>query len=300
MNNINSWIQAFRLRTLTLALASILMAAFLAAYKNAFRWDILILSLLTTLFLQILSNLANDYGDSQNDLDNEDREGPARTVQQGLISSKAMRTAIGLFIGLSAGTGIALLLVSLGYNERLFYPFLGLGFLAIIASISYTVGKKPYGYIGLGDLSVFVFFGLVGVIGSVYLYTSHFSWMDIFPAASCGLFSTAVLNINNIRDINSDRKAGKKSLAVRLGRNGAVIYHWLLILGGMICAIIYAVQNNFSLFQWAFLLVTPWLIKNALAVKNNTSSATLDPFLKQMAITTLIFVLLFGLPLIWL
>ncbi len=295
--NIKIWLQAFRLRTLPLSLSCIAMGGFLAAGADAFRWDIFLLCVLTTVFLQILSNLANDYGDSVNGADSIHREGPSRTVQAGLISSSQMRAAVVIFIVLCLVSGVSLLFISFGFDWNAIVFFFGLGILSIMAAIAYTVGKKPYGYMGLGDFSVFIFFGVVGVMGSYYLFTKHFSWYELLPAMSCGFFSIAVLNINNIRDIDSDRKAGKYSIPVRLGKEKAVVYHWFLLIGGLLFSIVYTIIQFRTGFQLLFIITIPLFIKNALAISRKPSRE-LDPYLKQMALTTLVFVLLFGLGIV--
>jgi 1,4-dihydroxy-2-naphthoate octaprenyltransferase len=297
LKNTQHWVRAFRLRTLPLALSSIAMGGFLAWDAAAFRWDIFFLCVLTTIFLQILSNLANDYGDSIHGADSANRIGPTRAVQSGVISASLMRSAVFLFVALSLMSGIALILISFGFNWGALIFFLSLGLLSIIAAISYTVGRRPYGYLGLGDLSVLMFFGVVGVMGSYYLFTKNISWYELLPALSLGVFSVAVLNINNIRDIESDKLAGKFSVPVRLGRSRAVMYHWGLLVSGLLFALIYTILKYNTPWQLLFLLTLPLLIKNAMAVRQKPSHA-LDPYLKQMAITTLLFVLLFGLGLV--
>jgi 1,4-dihydroxy-2-naphthoate octaprenyltransferase len=291
--NSKAWLQAFRLRTLPLALSSILMGGFLAASVGAFQWSIFWLCITTTILLQILSNLANDYGDSINGADHAERKGPSRAVQSGAISARQMKGAILLFVLLSLASGISLLLVSFGWDWAAILFFLGLGVLSIAAAISYTIGKKPYGYAGLGDFSVLLFFGLVGVMGSFYLFKKSISWLEILPALSCGFFSIAVLNINNIRDIESDRMAGKFSIPVRIGREKAVIYHWFLLLSGLAASIAYATLTYRSPFQFLFCLVMVLFLRNGLAVTQKPS-ADLDPYLRQMALSTLLFVILFG------
>ena len=288
------WIDSFRLRTLPLAIASILMGSFLAEWQGAFHWDVFGLTVLTTLFLQILSNLANDYGDSMHGADSQDRVGPGRAVQSGRISSMAMKKAIIVFTGLSLITGLILLYIAIGSVEIRFLIFLLFGILAIAAAISYTVGKHPYGYTGLGDLSVLIFFGITGVMGTFYLHSKYLSWDFLLPAISIGLFSVAVLNINNIRDIASDRSAGKLSIPVRIGRSNAVKYHWLLLLTGWLCALSFSILNYSTPLQFLYLIVLPMFLKNALSVGRTSESQLLDPFLKQMAIATLLFVIFFG------
>ncbi|MEQ1587438.1 MAG: 1,4-dihydroxy-2-naphthoate polyprenyltransferase [Cyclobacteriaceae bacterium] len=292
-----AWLHAFRLRTLPLALACIGMAGFLAAAAGKFDLVLFTLCCLTTIFLQVLSNLANDYGDSLNGADHDGRKGPLRAVQSGVISAAQMRSAVIVFSFLSLICGLFLLWVSFGTNWRAMALFFCLGLMSIAAAIGYTVGKKPYGYIGLGDISVLIFFGLVGVMGSYYLFTHSISWKELLPALSCGLFSIAVLNINNIRDIESDRSAGKYSIPVRIGKVKAARYHWILLIGGILCAIGYTILHYESLWQFLFLITVPLFVKNGLSIHHKPSEE-LDPFLKQMALSTLLFVLLFGIGLI--
>lgn len=288
-----AWISAFRPRTLPLALSCIGMGSFLAASAGAFRWDIFLLCALTTVFLQVLSNLANDYGDSIHGADHEGRVGPTRAVQSGVITKGAMRNALIVFVLLSLASGIWLLRISLGENLEAILFFFGLGILSILAAIAYTVGRKPYGYIGMGDFSVLVFFGIIGVLGSLYLFTQSIRWDHLLPALSCGLFSMGVLNINNIRDIESDFKAGKFSLPVRMGRERAITYHWILLIGGILSAVVFTAINFTSMTQWFFLASIPFFVVNGLSVSRKHDHE-LDPFLKQMALSTLLFVLLFG------
>ena len=298
MSNISSkraaWISAARPRTLPLALASIFLGSFLAAFYSDFNWIVLLLASVTTIFLQVLSNLANDYGDSVHGADSAEREGPSRSVQAGHISAKAMRNAMVLFALLSLVSGISLLVLSLEFRLKELIFFLVLGILAIIAAITYTSGKRPYGYAGLGDLSVFIFFGLVGVLGTYYLHTNDLNANLLLPAISCGFFATAVLNLNNIRDIRSDKTAGKFSIPVRIGRSAAVKYHWALLVGGALASVIFVLLEYRSPWQWLFLLSIPLLIKNGKAVKEKETAMALDPYLKQMALATLAYVLTFG------
>ncbi len=291
----NHWIAAARPRTLPLALASIIMGGFLAATKESFSWSVCLLSVLTTVLLQVLSNFANDYGDAVNGKDTDLRQGPARAVQKGVISAKGMRSAIIIFSVLSLVSGISLLAIALkNAQPGAFWGFLALGLLCILAAITYTAGKKPYGYIGLGDLSVFVFFGWVGVLGSNYLHTLQWDWEQMLPATACGLFAVAVLNINNIRDIESDRATGKNSIPVRIGRQNAVRYHWVILVAGMLSALVYALRTAGSVWDYLFLLSFLPIIANGLAVSRKHSPGELDPYLKQMALSTLLFVVLFG------
>ncbi len=277
-----------------MALASIGMGSFLAASKGIFDWSIFGLCALTTILLQILSNLANDYGDSVHGADSEDRVGPQRAVQSGAISLGAMKRALYICSFLALLSGIALLFVAFDDLDSVFWVFIGLGLLAIAAAITYTAGYRPYGYAGLGDISVLLFFGGVAVIGSYYLYDQSFTADLILPALSMGLLSVGVLNVNNIRDIPSDQLAGKKSIPVRIGRENAVRYHYFLLASGVISAIVYVSLNYSSWMQLSFLTVLPLLWSNAKAVRTKTEASDLDPYLKQLAMSTLAFVVMFG------
>jgi len=294
MNAFKSWISAFRLRTLPLALSCIAMGSFLAADSGFFDWNIFFLCISTTIFLQILSNLANDYGDFIHGADSMGRKGPLRAVQSGAISPARMKNAIIIFVALCLTSGVSLLLISFGWNWNAILFFFGLGILSILAAIAYTVGKKPYGYAGLGDFSVLIFFGFIGVMGSNYLFTKQLNWIQVLPALSCGFFSMGVLNINNIRDIEPDKKAGKYSIPVRIGRENAIVYHWFLIAAGLISATTFVALTYQSPLQLLFMLSFPLFIMNGLAIQRKPSDQ-LDPYLKQLALSTLLFVVLFGL-----
>ncbi|GIV29955.1 MAG: 1,4-dihydroxy-2-naphthoate octaprenyltransferase [Bacteroidia bacterium] len=297
---IKYWIRAFRLRTLPLALCSVGMGAILAYQYGSFQAKIFGLTVATTIFLQILSNLANDYGDARSGID-QARKGEQRMVQSGLISHKAMLKAIFVFVLFSLFSGIWLLYEAFFRSTTQIYHFLSflvLGLLAIVAAITYTMGKKPYGYVGLGDLAVLIFFGWVGVIGAFYLHTQEWNKLIVLPATSCGLFSVAVLNINNIRDIESDSQAGKNSIPVRLGKAKAVWYHYFLLISATLLAVWYNLLISAQWQAYLFLLILPLLWKNAWAVRN-LQGLELDSYLKQMALTTLLFVVLFGIGVYW-
>ncbi|MHA7128436.1 1,4-dihydroxy-2-naphthoate octaprenyltransferase [Algoriphagus namhaensis] len=291
-----AWLNAVRLRTLPLALASIFAGSILAYEQGVFRWPILLLASLTTIFLQILSNLSNDYGDTIHGADHADREGPVRSVQSGLISLVEMKWGMYLFGILSLLSGLALLYLAV-QNLLLFGVFLGLGLAAIWAAVSYTSGSSPYGYVGLGDISVFVFFGLLAVLGTYFLHSLDYYSPALWIAVALGLFSTAVLNINNIRDIHSDLKAGKRSIPVRIGRVAAVRYNWFLILGGNLALIVYCLVTG-NLGGLLAFLSFPLMLKVALGVQRAPDSKSTDPYLKQMALSTLLWVILLGIGLL--
>lgn len=285
------WLSAARPRTLPLALSSIFLGSFLSWKAGKADWLIFGLCCLTTILLQVLSNFANDYGDTQNGADSADRKGPDRAVQAGLITPGQMFNAILLFGALALISGISLLYFSFrNASSQEFFGFLGLGLLCIVAAYTYTAGKKPYGYAGLGDVSVLIFFGLVGVLGSNYLFTKTFNPVNILPALSCGLFATGVLNVNNIRDIESDTKAGKKTVPSRIGKKKAIAYHWLLLIGGMFSAVAYNVVSGDHAY-W-YVLTFPLFVFNGIKV---TRLENPDPMLKQLALSTLLFAVLFGL-----
>lgn len=285
------WLSAARPRTLPLALASIFMGSFLAVSVQKFDWIIFAFCCLTTIALQILSNFANDYGDTQNGADLVGRVGPERAVQSGAITSKQMFNAIVVFGILSLIFGISLLYFAFqDASIKQFLGFFALGLLCIVAAYTYTAGKKPYGYAGFGDISVFVFFGLVGVLGSNHLYTKTFDLLNILPALACGFFATGVLNINNIRDIESDTKAGKKTIPARLGKSKAVQYHWFLLAGGMLSILLFTYLKGGNNFY--YLICFPLFFMNGIKV---SKLANPDPMLKQMALSTLAFVVVFGL-----
>ena len=291
-----AWLHAVRLRTLPLALASIFAGSFLAYWQEAFRWEVLGLASLTTVFLQILSNLSNDYGDSVHGADSSARKGPIRAVQSGLISLPEMKRAM-IFLGLlSLASGVSLIYLSLP-NWSYFLGFLALGLLAIWAAIRYTSGSNPYGYAGLGDISVFLFFGLVGVSGTFFLHSLKTEPVILLIACSLGCFSTAVLNINNIRDIDSDQLAGKRSIPVRIGRSKAIGYHWTLIAVAYGCMLAFVGLNQ-AYGSLLALIILPWMVVIGRGIQRATTAAETDPYLKQMAISTLGWTILFGIGLI--
>jgi 1,4-dihydroxy-2-naphthoate octaprenyltransferase len=292
---VKSWLKAFRLRTLPLALATIAVGSFLAAAEKSFNWAVLSLSVITTLFLQILSNLSNDYGDTVHGADSQGRVGPERAVQSGAISLAAMKRAMMLFASLAFVSGITLIYVAFRNGSMLFplfFLFLGQG--AIAAAIKYTAGENPYGYRGLGDLFVFLFFGIVGVAGSYFLYTRQFPADILLPAASVGFLCTGVLNVNNMRDRISDAAAGKLTMAVRLGETNSKYYHFALVLLAWILIIIYSVVNFRSAVQFIYLISAPFFVVHLVRIFRNENPALLDPQLKSLVLSTLFYCITFG------
>ena len=232
-----AWIKAARLRTLPLAMCGILIGSLLAYHFGTFQLYVMVLCLLTAFFLQVLSNFANDYGDFKKGTDNENRIGPARTLQEGLITEQQMKKALIITSLLAFISGIALIAVSLqhaGLKSMLF--FLGLGIASILAAIFYTVGKKAYGYSGLGDIFVFIFFGPVAVLGTYFLHQSRIDLPVVLPAICLGALSAGVLHMNNMRDIINDKASGKITIAVRLGLARGKKYHLILMIFAVLAA----------------------------------------------------------------
>ena len=293
------WIAAFRLKTLPLALSNTIMGSALAAGEDKFRWSIFGLAALTTILLQIMSNMANDYGDFVNGKDTAERIGPKRMVQSGEITPKTMlrgRIIIGIF---TAIFGLTLILVgTAGIDITNILIFGVLGIAAIVAAIKYTVGKNPYGYRGLGDIFVFIFFGLVGVIGTYFLHAQSFSWDLLLPASAMGFLSTGVLNMNNLRDYEADKNANKKTIVVAMGPQRAKLYHLFLVGGAILLALIYTIINYSSPWQWLFVISLPVLFLNLKIVFSYKNSIELYPELGKLSMGTLLFAISFGVGLI--
>ena len=286
-------------KTLPLALASIFTGSALAywADKESFNLTVMLLCLLTTILLQVLSNFANDYGDHQKGSDTEERIGPLRGIQQGAISANELKW--GLILMAAGAFFSGAFLIGIAYQSLTdLLAFAGLGILAIIAAITYTVGAKPYGYLGLGDLSVLLFFGLLGVGGTYYLQTHSIDSLIILPALGSGLLATAVLNINNLRDIEQDAKVGKNTLVVRIGPKKGRIYHCVLLSVAALCYVLFAASTAFSPWHFLFLLAFPLLLKHALFVYRSKEPAVLRPMLAQMSMISLFINILFSLGLL--
>ncbi|PMR75099.1 1,4-dihydroxy-2-naphthoate octaprenyltransferase [Billgrantia endophytica] len=295
-----AWLLAMRLRTLPLACSSVLLGAGLAASHDVFDMGILALALLTAVLLQILSNLANDYGDAVSGADGEGRSGPARTVMAGLIAPRRMLVAIVLTALMAAVSGLALLYVSFGADWPRMLAFTLLGGVAIVAAITYTVGMgcTPYGYRGFGDISVFLFFGLLGVLGAYYLFAHELAWILLLPAAACGLLATAVLNINNIRDIASDSASGKITLAVRLGRPRAIVYHWALLMTASMLTLVFLAMRGANGWSWLFLVALKPLVDAARTLSESSDGEILTAMLKKTVIGTLLYSVLLSIGLV--
>jgi 1,4-dihydroxy-2-naphthoate octaprenyltransferase len=300
----NRWIEAARPRTLPLAIASILLGNFLAYAAGKFSFLTAILAILTTLLLQILSNFANDLGDSKNGVDNKNRKVALRAVQTGKISPCEMKNAVIIAASLSFISGISLLFFALQYaKSQTIIAFVMLGLLAILAAIAYTVGKKPYGYIGLGDLSVFLFFGWVGTFGTYYLQTEILNYYILIPASGCGFLSVAVLNLNNLRDIENDRKTGKNSIPVRIGKIYGFYYQKTIMLLGVCTFIIYLMYQGKPIqLSQNIIIMAGWypLVQIIKQLNSKMTPAQIDPYLKKTALSTLFLIVIFGVSQIFL
>jgi 1,4-dihydroxy-2-naphthoate polyprenyltransferase len=293
------WIQAARLRTLPLSVSGILVGSLYALANptddvltptQVFSWTIFFFAMLTTLGFQILSNFANDYGDGVKGTDNEDRIGPMRAIQSGAISPAAMKRAMVITAILTLASAVTLIYFAFKDNN-LFYSifFLVLGIVAIASAIRYTVGNSAYGYKGLGDVFVFIFFGLVSTLGVNFLYSKQLDLQLFLPATAIGLLSVGVLNLNNMRDEASDKKAGKNTLVVKMGGENAKKYHYFLVVTAMILVLIFAVIYNgvgFRIDQYAFLVAYFPLISHLRTVYYCPEPRALDPQLKKLAIST--------------
>jgi len=292
MRNARAWLVSLRLRTLPLALACTGMGSFLAAGFRVFNRETCLLTLLTAILLQILSNLANDFGDYKTGADNEERIGPQRALQSGIISLPAMQNAIVFTSIVTLISGSTLLYTSTN-GFQIFILFFVIGLLCIVAAIKYTMGKNPYGYSGFGDIAVFIFFGIVAVGGTFYLHAHGFYLDVLLPASALGFLSAGVLNVNNMRDIYSDAATGKHTIVVRMGIAKAKIYHLFLIVFAFISLICFTLLHENSIWQWAFLITLPLFIVHLIAVMKSSSEG-MDKYLKQLAISTLLLVLCFG------
>lgn len=299
IKSVRAWMEAARLRTLPLALSSIIIGSALAGFDGAFNVQVLILASLTAVFLQILSNLANDYGDAAKGTDNAGRVGPVRAVQSGAITPAQMRKGIAATAIIGAFTGMWLICAGLAGLSLIYYvSFILLGMVSVAAALTYTLGKNPYGYSGFGDASVFLFFGQAGVLGAYFLHRHELSWGAVLMATVMGLFSMGVLNLNNMRDMENDKRCGKITIAVRLGLARAKIYHSFLILTGLLGAASFTALNFTSARQLIIFLIFPVFLRDMHAILNTRENSSFDHFLKKLSLSTFIFSLLFGAGLI--
>jgi len=309
--DVKKYIQAARLRTLPLSISGIIVGSFLGNQDSfdlnnisgfgdfnclsIFQSTIFWLAILTTIGFQVLSNFANDYGDGVKGTD-DNRIGEKRLVASGAITPKQMKMAMVITAILTLVLALLLIYVSFG-KDNFGYSilFFGLGIASIAAAIKYTVGESAYGYSGLGDVFVFVFFGLLSVVGSYFLFTKEINVAIFLPAFSIGLLSTAVLNLNNMRDRENDQKVGKNTLVVKIGAELAKYYHYILIIASFLFALLFTVLKFKSSFQFLFIIAYIPLLNHLLFVVKNKEEAAFDGELKKVALSTFFFGILFGL-----
>ena len=294
MTKIKIWISAARLRTLPLSISGIVTAGAAALKVESFSVSVFILALATTLGFQVLSNFANDYGDGIKGTDNNNRVGPARALQSGLLSANELKK--GMIITAVITLLIASMLIFAAFGNENFllsFLFFNLGIAAIIAAVKYTVGKSAYGYRALGDVFVFIFFGIVGVMGCYFLFTQSLGDDIFLLAITIGLLSTAVLNLNNMRDREADANVNKNTLAVLLGESKSKLYHAALILVAFGCAFLYLYLNSNGWKDYLPLIAFIPLFLNVKQVFKERSPVLLDPELKKVALSTFLFSVLF-------
>jgi len=296
------WIKAARLRTLPLSISGIFVGSACAYQPYHEQWNywlIFGLCFLTTLFFQVLSNYANDYGDAVKGTDNENRVGPKRAIQSGEITQTQMKKAIIITSVLSLISSVGVIYASFG-NENFIQAiiYLVLAVACVGAAIKYTVGSSAYGYRGLGDVFVFIFFGLVSTLGSYYLYGHSFDFTVLLPGIAIGLLSMAVLNMNNMRDIENDAAMGKNTIVVKLGFNKARVYHFYLIVLAVIALNSFALEKGFKWYHFAFVVGFIPLLKNLKVVNTVSNPRNLDPELKRLSLTTFLISLLLSIALI--
>lgn len=295
---IKSWLHAARLRTLPLSVSGIIVGTGLAGILGVYDGQIFVLALLTTIGFQVLSNFANDLGDSQKGTDNAHRVGPARAIQSGQLSTAQMKIGMWVVGLLSLLSALLLIKISIpNLSTTAIYTYVFLAVLCIAAAITYTVGKNAYGYRGLGDLMVFIFFGLVSVIGVFLLYGEAFEWLVLFPAISIGAWSTAVLNLNNLRDIDNDTRMNKRTMVVKMGFQKGKLYHVGLMATGLATwffTVYLLAVSAYNYFLFLALLPSFGFVLHLKKVLETQTHASLDPELKKVALLTFFSALLFA------
>ncbi|MBG7613420.1 1,4-dihydroxy-2-naphthoate octaprenyltransferase [Polaribacter sp. BAL334] len=295
--DVKSVIKAARLRTLPLSISGIIVGSFLGnqqSNSSILASSIFWLAIITTIGFQVLSNFANDYGDGIKGTD-KNRTGEARMVASGAISPKQMKNAMMITAIFTLIIALFLIFVSFGkenFGYSIFFFLLGIS--SIVAAIKYTVGKSAYGYSGFGDVFVFLFFGLVSVVGCYFLYTKQLNFSIFLPAFAIGFLSTAVLNLNNLRDFEQDKINQKNTLVVKLGISKAKKYHYFLIFGALFASTFFVILNFSSWMQFLFLIAFVPLTKNMITVAKNNQLSELDAELKKVALSTFLFAVIFG------
>lgn len=295
MDRLKLWLSAFRLRTLPLSISGIVIGSCFAAYNGFFDPIVFVLALLVTVALQILSNLANDYGDGVKGTDNETRVGPMRAIQSGKITPDQMFEGLKINILIVIFLTVLLIYNAFGHGYFLYsLLFFALGGLSVYAAMKYTMGDSAYGYKGLGDIFVLIFFGFVSVVGSYFLYTKQLDHIVVLPSIAVGLLSVGVLNLNNMRDIASDKLSNKITMAVKLGKVKSKQYHLFLVISAMGIGIVFAILYYTSFYNFLFLLAYIPLSIHIIKISKATISSDFDSQLKVLALSTFLFSLLMG------
>ena len=304
MAKFKTWIKAARPRTVLLSFSGMLLGGFLAfdqlrslSPSKGRPYLTILFCALTAILLQILSNLANDYGDFKKGTDSAKRVGPQREMQSGAITEKEMKRGLAVTAGLCFISGAMLIFVFAGLTWQELAVFAALGIGAVLAALLYTLGKHPYGYRGLGDLYCFLFFGIAAVAGTFYLATKSLDFSVLLPASAMGFLSNAVLNINNMRDYENDKASGKNSLVVKIGMKKAFVYHCLLISGAFVCLVVYLVLHQARWYSYLFVVLFLLFLKDLIAIKK-TKPELLDPFLGRQVKHSFLLVLVYGILLL--
>ena len=293
MAKLKTWVKASRPRTVLLSFSGVMLGGFLSVAAECRNYAVLVFAAITAVLLQVLSNLANDYGDFKKGTDSAKRVGPQREMQSGAITEKEMKLGLAVTAGLCLVSGALLIFVfaKLTWQELAVFAALGMG--AVLAALLYTLGKRPYGYRGLGDLYCFLFFGWAAVAGTFYLATKTLDFTVLLPASAMGFLSNAVLNINNMRDFENDRASGKNSFVVKLGLKKAFTYHCLLIVGAFVCLTAYLILKHAPIYSYMFLWLFLLFFKDLKAIKT-TKPELLDPFLGRQVRHSFVVVIIYG------
>ncbi len=293
MGKIKYYVAAMRLRTIPLSLAGVSLGIMLAAADYRISWQVVVFILLTTVSLQLLSNVSNELGDYLRGTDSADRKGPCYSLTTGNLGERDFKGMIVAYILLSAVSGLAMIWFSFGTFlavESLLLIVLGAA--AIMGAMRYTLGRNPYGYRGLGDLYVFLFFGIVSVMGAYFVASHAMFWKMLLPASCIGAFSVAVLNVNNIRDMSTDA-ATRVTIPLKIGEKWAKVYQTGLIVAGWVCMIAYSLLRIYDIWHYLFVLTLPLFIAHLSGVWKRSGNA-LDPMLPLLVMSTFLFSLLAG------
>lgn len=285
MATFSQWVAAARLRTLPMAIAPVIVGSAAAWELGSFKATPAVLALIVALALQVGVNYANDYSDGIRGTD-DDRVGPFRLTGSRATAPERVKAAAFACFGLAAVAGLGLTILSQSWWLIL------VGIASIIAAWYYTGGKRPYGYSGLGEVFVFIFFGLVAVLGTTYTQALTVSWLAVAGAVGCGLISTALLMANNVRDIPTDREVGKNTLAVRMGDRPARISYVVMIVISVILPLLFTATYP---RLWLMLLVAVVAIRPSIIMLRSTEPAQLIPVLKLTGILGTVYAVLFAL-----